>query len=176
MIQSFFCNYKRKNIENITIIGNGISRKNIDLTSLGGITIGCNLLYKDFMPTILVSICRHIILDVVRKEPEVLKSFKVPQHFISTIPYKYKIILKDNDCIRQYNIQYITSGNFAIDYAIKNFTPKNIHLIGFDNDTTNMYYGNNHYSPIKNVLTSTNWEKNKIQLNYILRKYKRIVK
>lgn len=46
------------------VIGNGISRNNIDLTKLDGKTYGCNALYKEFKPDVLVAtddpISRHI--------------------------------------------------------------------------------------------------------------------
>lgn len=38
------------------VIGNGLSRKGIDLTKLDGTTYGCNWLYKDFKPDVLVAV------------------------------------------------------------------------------------------------------------------------
>ena len=43
------------------VIGNGLSRKDFDLHKLDGcVTVGCNYLYKDYSPTYLVAIDRHV--------------------------------------------------------------------------------------------------------------------
>lgn len=155
--------------EIVYIIGNGISRQDINLNSLKSITIGCNVIYKDFMPTILTSICRHIILDILKTKPQVLEKLIIPR---STIPNlycapKYKNYLFNNNCSLNHTMQYLTTGNFAIHYAITTYKPKYLHLIGFDNNTTNIYYGHEYYSEIKGT-SATNWKKNLNQLNYIL--------
>ena len=47
------------------IIGNGLSRKDFDLTKLDNeITFGCNALYRDYNPTWLVAIDEKIIKEI----------------------------------------------------------------------------------------------------------------
>lgn len=165
-------NYKT---ENVFVIGNGISRKEIDLTSLDGITIGCNLLYKDFIPTKLTSICYHIIADIALHRSDLLKLFVVPQIALSYCTHRIKNILYNNNCVhKNLMMSYLTTGNFAIDHALKSYKPRNLHLIGFDNDITNMYYGHEYYNTYKGS-SSTDWRKNLNQLNYLLRTYKEII-
>ena len=46
------------------IIGNGPSRKGIDLEELEGTTFGCNALYRDFTPDYLVSGDAGVIKEI----------------------------------------------------------------------------------------------------------------
>ena len=43
------------------VIGNGLSREGFDLKKLKKcVTVGCNSIHKDFLPTYLVAIDRHM--------------------------------------------------------------------------------------------------------------------
>ena len=46
------------------IIGNGPSRKGLDLNTLNGVTFGCNALYRDYSPDYLVSGDATIIKEI----------------------------------------------------------------------------------------------------------------
>lgn len=49
----------------IFIIGNGLSRKDIDLSTLDGLTIGCNAIYRDFTPDLLCAIDAGVISEIL---------------------------------------------------------------------------------------------------------------
>ena len=50
------------------IIGNGPSRKGIDLHELDGTTFGCNALYRDFAPSYLLSGDAGVIKEICESE------------------------------------------------------------------------------------------------------------
>ena len=50
------------------IIGNGPSRKGLDLDTLEGTTFGCNALYRDYSPDYLVSGDSNIIKEICKSE------------------------------------------------------------------------------------------------------------
>lgn len=49
----------------IFVIGNGLSRKDIDLSKLDGLTIGCNALYRDFTPDLLCALDAGVISEII---------------------------------------------------------------------------------------------------------------
>lgn len=169
-MKTFQTNTRDYNGGDVFIIGNGASRKEVDLEQLKGVTIGCNYIYKDFIPTILTSICYHIINHIIKYENELLDILKVPESTMYLKHYNVKRLQNRGCWVKGDVLPYITTGNFAVDYAIKHLQPEKLHLIGFDNDNTNVYQGHQYYSRLKGT-KSTNWNKNLNQLNYILRKY-----
>tara|TARA_Y100001949_G_scaffold23087_1_gene16520 strand:+ start:150 stop:881 length:732 start_codon:yes stop_codon:yes gene_type:complete len=52
-------------IEKVFVLGNGPSRKNIDISKLDGVVIGCNACYRDFTPDVIVAHDAGIISDIV---------------------------------------------------------------------------------------------------------------
>ena len=50
------------------IIGNGPSRKDIDLETLQGKTFGCNALYRDFTPDYLLSGDAGVIKEICKTD------------------------------------------------------------------------------------------------------------
>jgi hypothetical protein len=51
--------------EKIFVLGNGPSRKNIDLSKLDGTVIGCNAIYRDFTPDVICAHDAGIISDII---------------------------------------------------------------------------------------------------------------
>ncbi len=51
--------------DSVYVLGNGLSRKNIDPFQLDGTIIGCNACYRDFEPNVLCAIDAGIIFDIV---------------------------------------------------------------------------------------------------------------
>ena len=51
--------------EDIFVLGNGPSRKNIDLSKLNGTVIGCNAIYRDFTPDIICATDAGIMCDII---------------------------------------------------------------------------------------------------------------
>ena len=49
----------------VYVLGNGLSRKNIDPNELQGTVIGCNACYRDFKPDVLCAIDAGIIFDII---------------------------------------------------------------------------------------------------------------
>ena len=54
-----------QDIDSIFVLGNGLSRKNIDPTKLNGTVIGCNACYRDFKPDVLCATDAGIISDII---------------------------------------------------------------------------------------------------------------
>ena len=51
--------------EDVFVLGNGPSRKNIDTSKLNGTVIGCNACYRDFTPDVICATDAGIISDIV---------------------------------------------------------------------------------------------------------------
>ena len=52
-------------IESVFVLGNGPSRKNIDISKLDGTVIGCNACYRDFTPDVICAIDAGIMSDII---------------------------------------------------------------------------------------------------------------
>ena len=52
-------------IDSVFVLGNGPSRKNIDISKLDGTVIGCNACYRDFTPDVICAHDAGIISDIV---------------------------------------------------------------------------------------------------------------
>ena len=52
-------------IESVFVLGNGPSRKNIDISKLDGTVIGCNACYRDFTPDVICATDAGIMSDII---------------------------------------------------------------------------------------------------------------
>ena len=52
-------------IDSVFILGNGPSRKNIDISKLDGTVIGCNACYRDFTPDVICATDAGIMSDII---------------------------------------------------------------------------------------------------------------
>ena len=52
-------------IDSVFVLGNGPSRKNIDISKLDGTVIGCNACYRDFTPDVICAIDAGIMSDII---------------------------------------------------------------------------------------------------------------
>ena len=52
-------------IESVFVLGNGPSRKNIDVSKLNGTVIGCNACYRDFTPDVICATDAGIMSDII---------------------------------------------------------------------------------------------------------------
>ena len=52
-------------IDSVFVIGNGPSRKNIDISKLDGTVIGCNACYRDFTPDVICATDAGIMSDII---------------------------------------------------------------------------------------------------------------
>ena len=55
-------------IESVFVLGNGPSRKNIDVSKLDGTVIGCNACHRDFTPDVICATDAGIISDIIESE------------------------------------------------------------------------------------------------------------
>ena len=104
---------------NAFIIGNGVSRKSIDLERLNGITYGCNAIYRDFTPDYLVAVDPAMIEEILQ----------------STYP-KERLIIRshpaiDAPTVRKLKWRDSCSGISALRLALQEDYEKVV-LIGFD--------------------------------------------
>jgi hypothetical protein len=52
-------------LESVFVLGNGPSRKNIDISKLDGTIIGCNACYRDFTPDVICATDAGIMSDII---------------------------------------------------------------------------------------------------------------
>jgi len=133
------------------VIGNGESRKDIDINKCGGIKVGCNAIFRDFYVNHLICCDRRMVEEAQRKRnygaiytrPDWRDQFKlcglVPQ-----LPYKGDTRLDDP--------WHWGSGPYAVLLASRlcyEFKQP-VHLIGFDVDmgdeVNNIYAGTKNYA------------------------------
>lgn len=135
------------------VIGNGESRKNLDLFSISQeyTTIGCNALYRDFVPDHLICCDNRMIVEAL--------NFKVPRIYTRERYYRdHRKIAKNKNVFKVPVLPYHGlekqdqplhwgSGPYAVLLAA-NLEFENIDLIGFD------LYGIN--GKINNIYKDTN--------------------
>ena len=51
--------------DTVFVLGNGLSRKNIDPKSLPGLVIGCNACYRDFKPDVICAIDAGVMSEII---------------------------------------------------------------------------------------------------------------
>ena len=134
------------------VIGNGESRKDIDINKCGDIKVGCNAIFRDFYINHLICCDRRMVTEAQKERnygaiytrPDWIDKFKlcglVPQ-----LPYKGNTKLDDP--------WHWGSGPYAVllgtIIASKWSEKPEIHMIGFDLDTglyNNIYKGTENYN------------------------------
>lgn len=144
------------------IIGNGESRKDFDLSSLKGkgIILGCNALYREFEPDILVSVDRGITAEI--QASGYVKTHKVFVRYPQACP--------DGSYLKDY-IGARTdwaAGPCCLELAATayrmGFATATIYMLGFDLYGTadgflnNIYKDSPHYRPSKHqAISHRNW-------------------
>lgn len=147
------------------VLGNGRSRLGLDLAELKshGKIFGCNALYRDFTPNVLVATDPGI-------SAEIENSGYPEQHEFYTRKPNHP-----NSCVITKNYGY-SSGPVALTLAAVE-GHKKIYMIGFDfslphQTFNNVYAGSAHYKPAGSQATySGNWEK---QIFNIAREFENI--
>lgn len=127
---------------NVFVLGNGESRLQFSLKKLKryGKTYGCNAIYRDFSPDVLLSIDRHMVNEIIDAGyHEAHTCYFANDDRANRIP---------DDClVGEYGkTQYC--GPTAIRLAIKNESPIRVFMIGFDiidKKWSNVYCGTNGY-------------------------------
>lgn len=155
------------------VLGNGISRQAIALRQLEqtGIVYGCNALYREFTPTVLVSTDKPISTEI-QESGYPLKNRHhtrrpMPQRGSQPVPEKY--------------FGY-SSGPIAVSLAAQDGHPE-IYLIGFDMGPgpdhlfNNIYAGAEHYKKPGSAPTYTgNWVRQLVTIvnDFPMRKFYRV--
>lgn len=123
----------------VFLIGNGASRKHFDLERLRpiGTIIGCNAIYREFNPDILISIDSKMLNEITKakynKEGTIIitphnRSVAVPNSFL------YK------------SGRFNTSGAFAMRLISNVMKPKRCYMLGMDAYPGNIYDGTKNYA------------------------------
>jgi len=134
------------------VIGNGLSRQCIDLTKLQGTTYGCNALYREFSPDVLVAVDDQISQHIQRIGYANNKKF-----------YTRKVYGGTGALELQTQYKNWASGPNAVQLAVHDRHDKII-LIGFDFGNTtktfnNMYAGTQFYEQAgSSSVYSSKWE------------------
>ena len=133
------------------VIGNSISRKDIQLRELDGVTYGCNALYRNFSPDFLICI-DQLITD------EVIESGYADGHVVY-VPAKQKLRFKKLDLIPQNPV--VNAGATALHIAAFHGFKK-IYTLGFDwrhDDKTinNLYLDTNAYAKTGDPASPSKW-------------------
>lgn len=132
------------------VIGNGISRKNIDLNSLSlyGKIYGCNALYRDFDPDYLVAVDLKMIDEL--EHVGYLKKGNVWTNYNNTIDHIHELNFFEKG-------QKWSSGPSALKLA-SDHSYDRIYILGFDFvGTNNGKFFNNVYANTKNYKKDNNF-------------------
>jgi hypothetical protein len=149
------------------VLGNGVSRKSLDLTSLQthGPIYGCNALYRDFVPDVLIATDKPIREEIQHS------GYAIKNRFYTRFPLES---LGAWEVPKQY--WGYSSGPIAVALAaIDNFS--DIYMLGFDmgpdnNRFNNVYAGTEFYKTVGAHPTFTgNWVK---QITQVAKDFKNL--
>lgn len=128
-------------------LGNGKSRLNIDLEKLktAGRVYGCNALYRDYSPDVLIS-----------TDPPISEEIQASGYPLTNVHYTRHPSNGSGSLQIDEKCRGWSSGPIAIRYACKECTT--VYLIGFDltspdNKINNIYAGTDCYKPANSSLT-----------------------
>jgi len=131
--------------DTIFLIGNGASRKGFDLNRLvgKGTIIGCNALYRDFVPDILVALDSKMLKEIgaTNYPGAVLTSKGQWAKFKKTMFWKAPASR--------------TSGAFALNFIKMVMEPLRCYCLGMDGYHGNVYQGTENYPRSSNIKFKT---------------------
>jgi hypothetical protein len=143
------------------VLGNGISRQGVDLQQLKkyGTIYGCNALYREFTPDVLVATDRAIAAHIEKSGYPLENKFytrrPIPESGALLLPKEYY----------GYSSGPNACGLAALDHHV------HIYLLGFDMGPTqdqkfnNIYAGSEFYKPVNSSPTYTgNWVKQIVKI------------
>jgi len=156
----------KMNKEIAFVLGNGITRLEVNCESLldYGHVYGCNRIYEEFAPTVLVSTDKGMA-------QEIQQSGYSSNHIHYT--RKNNKILDSGTNILPNNLWDLSSGPAALGLACETYATY-FYMIGMDlkginNKINNIYAGTQHYKNKDNIPTHfDNWVR---QVEYIMRKF-----
>lgn len=141
-------------LDNIWVIGNGESRRTINLNNINGVTIGCNAIHRDFVCDKIVAVDRRMVKEVLsnpsyQHTPIYTRSQWAPQfssyknvHTVPKLPYDGKL--------RSDDPWHWNSGPFAVLLGCLE-QADTVNLLGFDlyslqNKVNNIYKNTENYN------------------------------
>lgn len=131
---------KRPNLltDPVFLIGNGKSRNHFDLERLRsiGTIIGCNAIFRDFMPDILVAVDQKMLKEI--------QGSKLPED-VPIITARAKSVKVDN-CHIYTTAKFNTSGCFAMRMIGESMKPSKCYMLGMDGFPGNIYDGTRNYA------------------------------
>ena len=136
------------------VIGNGESRKDIDIDLLNYTKIGCNAIYRDFKVDHLVCVDKPMLKEAVDSDYNVnSKIYTRKNHFVNYQHQKNIRMVPDLPYVgseRPDDPVHWGSGPYAVLLAAK-LTTDDIHMLGFvlystDNKVNNIYKDTVNYS------------------------------
>ena len=133
-----------KSLSKALVIGNGKSRLQFDLYQLRQKykTYGCNAIYRDFVPDVLVSMDWYMVKEII-DSGVIHKTHFVTQHMNQTTGLEKTLPINFIDT----ETTTPDSGNAAVKYAIKQGATE-VYIIGFDGHIqqyNNVYAGTRNY-------------------------------
>ena len=122
----------------VFLIGNGKSRENFDLERLRGkgTIIGCNALYRDFAPDLLVAIDAKMLTELHKAGYCNNHDCIIPNNRTVNVPR----------AMRWKTDGFNTSGCFSLKFISQLMNPKYCFMLGMDNYPGNIYDGTANYS------------------------------
>lgn len=145
------------------VVGNGPSRKNLDIhkitrfgkgtnTPSKSFVIGCNYIYKDFQPDVIIAQDTKVLLDMVKDDVDI--PVVAPLLKYNWARNSGQKNLRKFFCLRfpSYNMTRWNSGDIAI-YVACLLGFKKIELIGFDGGASSIYRKDDGVSFVKSVVT-----------------------
>lgn len=132
------------------VIGNGVSRKDVDIDKLKGVKYGCNAIYRDYWTDYLFSKDKPITFEIYRsgawKDRRVSvqtywrndSEFRPIQNHISL--WSHQRWFKNEDFTDTGTMALRQASHNAMKYlGDKKHGGVEIHMVGFDFDKTNIY-------------------------------------
>jgi len=125
----------------VFLIGNGKSRQNFSLERLRkiGTIIGCNAIYRDFNPDILVSIDAKML-----RELSAAKYGEQEKHALIVSPHNRSVGIVNS--VKYKTGRFNTSGAFAMRMIMESMKPKRCYMLGMDGFPGNVYDGTKNYA------------------------------
>ena len=134
-MKDIFKNYRYLFTDTVFLIGNGASRKGFDLSTLvgRGTIIGCNALYRDFTPDILIAQDSKILAELMVNEYSgIVLTGKGNGNFKHKLVWKY--------------VKSRTSGVYGLKFVTKIMCPSRCYVLGMDGYSGNVYVGTKNYT------------------------------
>lgn len=111
------------------LIGNGLSRKPIDLSKLKGDTYGCNLIYTEFMPDYLCLMDKKVMEKVLEDSIDIIPyTWKRKQSEFS----KQKVCNANQVNTIESDLHYRNSGLLSLELALEQKKYDTIYFLGYD--------------------------------------------